>query len=131
MESAAVAVAARAAEAARRIGARGAEAARRIGARVAEAARTAALAARRTAAQAAEAPQPADVNVAGAAAARTDRARVWAVSSMWPNRQAAIAVPVGPSPDLPADARPQVALPAPPTRRTGRCRCSDAIGRRV
>src|ERR1700722_9932280 len=120
MESAAVAVAARPA------------------ARVAEAALTVALAARRAAAAflaaerpaflAAQAPQPADVNVAGAAVARIARARVWAMPPTLPNRRAAIAVPGGPNPGLPVDARARLALP---TRPTVRCRCSDANGRRV
>src|SRR5277367_6120330 len=120
-------------------------AATEIGARVAEAARIGALAVRRTAAavlaagrtaaQAAEEPQPADVKVAGPAVARIARARVWAIPPTRPNRLAAVAVPVGPSLGLPADARPQVrarvALPARPMRPAVRCRCSDANGRRV
>src|ERR1700729_3163473 len=128
MEFAAVAVAGRAAEAATR-----------IGVRVAEAARTAAAiqAAGRTAAaiQAAEAPQPADVNVAGAVVARIARARGRAMPPTRPNRRAAVAVRVGPSLGLPADARPQVRAPvaprARPTRPTVRRRCPDANGRRV
>src|ERR1700761_5908911 len=122
MESAAVAVTPRVAEAAAGFAAGVGGAARGPAA--------AALVAEQTAPPAAEAPQPADVNVAGAAVARI--ARVWAMPPTRPNRRAAVAGPVEPSLGLPADARAQVWVAlARPTRPTVRRRCSDANGRRV
>src|SRR5271156_6867163 len=101
MEFAAVAVAARVAEAARTA----ARAARRTAAAI--------LAAGRTAVHAAEAPQTADVNVAGPVVPRGARAGGWAPAPTRPHRRAAVAVPVEPSLAPPADARPQVRLALP------------------